>query len=91
LNGEIHFKQVSFNYPSRPNVPVLVNFDLRIQPGKKIALVGETGCGKSTFVGLLERFYDPDQGQILIDGSDIKNYNLKYLRKFVGYVGQEPV
>jgi ATP-binding cassette subfamily B (MDR/TAP) protein 1 len=91
LKGEIHFKQVSFNYPSRPNVPVLVNFDLRIQPGQKIALVGETGSGKSTFVGLLERFYDPDQGQILIDGSDIKNYNLKDLRKFVGYVGQEPV
>ena len=91
LKGDIEFKNVKFNYPSRPKVKVLDGIDLKIPQGKKIALVGHTGCGKSTIIQLIERFYDPDQGQVLIDGKNLSEYNLHGFRKFVGYVGQEPV
>jgi ATP-binding cassette subfamily B (MDR/TAP) protein 1 len=91
LKGDIEFRNVKFNYPSRPKVKVLDGINLKIPQGKKIALVGHTGCGKSTIIQLIERFYDPDQGQVLIDGINLSEYNLHGFRKFVGYVGQEPV
>jgi ABC-type multidrug transport system fused ATPase/permease subunit len=91
LEGHIEFKNVSFNYPTRPDVQVLKNFTLKIEPNKTVALVGSSGSGKSTIVGLLERFYDPIEGEILIDGIPIKDWNLKTLRGFIGLVGQEPV
>jgi ATP-binding cassette subfamily B (MDR/TAP) protein 1 len=91
LNGEIEFDNVTFSYPSRPDKTILSNFSMKIPKGKKVALVGETGCGKSTTVQLLERNYDPSSGRILIDGVDIKDYNLNSLRNHIGYVGQEPV
>lgn len=91
LVGDIEFKNVKFNYPTRPNIPVLTNLSMKITAGKKIAFVGETGCGKSTVIQLLERFYDPLDGEILIDDKNVKEYNLSALRKFIGYVGQEPV
>ena len=91
VRGEIEFKNVKFNYPTRPNIKVLENFNMKIPSGKKIALVGGTGCGKSTCIQLLERFYDPLEGEVLIDGIDLKSYNLTSLRKYIGYVGQEPV
>ncbi|RGB26342.1 multidrug resistance protein 1a, partial [Rhizophagus diaphanus] len=91
LEGHIEFKNVSFNYPTRPDVQVLKNFTLKIEPNKTVALVGSSGSGKSTIVGLLERFYDPIEGEILIDGVPIKEWNLKTLRGFIGLVGQEPV
>src|SRR3990167_10591354 len=91
IEGDIEFRDVEFSYPSRPETKVLNGLSLKIPKGKKVALVGETGCGKSTTIQLVERYYDPAQGQVLIDGRDIKDYNLKSLRRHVGYVPQEPV
>lgn len=90
LRGNIEFQQVRFSYPSRKDVYVLQNFCLSIKSGKTIALVGESGCGKSTVISLLQRFYDPDFGQILLDGVDIKRFQLKWLRQQMGLVSQEP-
>lgn len=84
--GKIEFKNVWFRYPTRKTDWVLRGLNLTINPGETIALVGESGCGKSTFVSLLMRFYDADQGEILIDGQNIKTYNLHDLRKTMGMV-----
>ena len=91
INGDIEFLNVHFTYPSRPDNKILNGVSLKIPAGKKVALVGETGCGKSTSIQMIERYYDPSSGVVLIDGKDIKEYNLTSLRKFIGYVGQEPV
>ncbi|CDW80084.1 abc transporter family protein [Stylonychia lemnae] len=88
--GEIEFKNVWFRYPSRKNDWVLKGLNLKIRPNETVALVGESGCGKSTTVSLLLRFYDPDLGSITIDGIDIKQYNLRSLRQTMGLVMQEP-
>uniref|UniRef100_A0A8D2LX38 ABC-type xenobiotic transporter n=1 Tax=Varanus komodoensis TaxID=61221 RepID=A0A8D2LX38_VARKO len=89
LRGEIEFKNISFSYPSRPDV--LKGLNLKIQPGKTIAVVGSSGCGKSTTIQLLQRFYDPVEGQVTIDGHDIRTLNIKWLRENIGIVSQEPV
>ncbi|KAJ1842409.1 hypothetical protein LPJ73_005812, partial [Coemansia sp. RSA 2703] len=89
--GEISFRNIHFSYPSRPDVPILKGFNLEIQPGQKVALVGESGCGKSTTIGLIERFYDPAEGDVIIDGVNIKEYNIGSLRHRIGIVTQEPV
>ncbi|KAF2069672.1 hypothetical protein CYY_009009 [Polysphondylium violaceum] len=91
LSGDIEFKNVSFHYPSRPDVPIFKSFDLSIKPGQTIGLVGDSGGGKSTVISLLERFYDPVEGQILLDGDDIKKFNVRALRQKIGLVSQEPV
>ena len=92
IKGKIEFKNIKFIYPSDKNQkPILNGLNLTIEPGKKIAFVGESGCGKSTTVNLIERLYDPVEGEILIDGIDIKEFNLEYLRSLIGYVQQEPV
>nr|XP_046482263.1 ATP-dependent translocase ABCB1-like [Neodiprion pinetum] len=91
INGQIVFKNVLFKYPSRPNVEVLKSLNLRINPGETVALVGGSGCGKSTCIQLLQRFYDPSEGQILLDGHDLKDLNVSWLRSNIGVVGQEPV
>ena len=92
FKGKIEFKNVKFIYPHDSSKRVILdNFNLTIEPGKKIAIVGESGCGKSTTINLIERLYDPVEGEILIDGIDIKKYNLNYLRDLIGYVQQEPV
>jgi ATP-binding cassette subfamily B (MDR/TAP) protein 1 len=91
LSGKIEFNNVSFCYPINPSYHVLNNISLTIEPGDKIAIVGESGCGKSTFTQLIERFYDVSNGEILIDGIDIKNHNLKQLRKSIGYIQQDPL
>ncbi|KAJ1957947.1 hypothetical protein GGI12_004874, partial [Dipsacomyces acuminosporus] len=91
LQGKISFTNVHFNYPSRPNIPILKGFNLEIRPGQKVALVGESGCGKSTTIGLIERFYDPHEGEVLIDDLSIKEYNIGSLRHRIGIVTQEPV
>ena len=65
LQGNIHFHDVKFNYPTRPNVPVLQGANIAVKPGQTVALVGSSGCGKSTIVQLLERFYDPLGGAIV--------------------------
>ncbi|KAF3639866.1 putative GDSL esterase/lipase-like [Capsicum annuum] len=91
IKGEIEFLRVQFCYPSRPEVTVLNNFSLQIEAGLKVALVGESGAGKSSIVALLLRFYDTNQGKVLIDGKDIRDYNLRKLRAQIGLVQQEPL
>jgi ATP-binding cassette subfamily B (MDR/TAP) protein 1 len=92
FKGKIEFKNVKFIYPhDHAQKVILDNFNLTIEPGKKIAIVGESGCGKSTTINLIERLYDPVEGEILIDGINIKKYDLNYLRDLIGYVQQEPV
>ncbi|KAH1128846.1 hypothetical protein J1N35_000224 [Gossypium stocksii] len=88
--GEIEFKQVEFAYPSRPESIIFKNFCLKIPAGKTVALVGSSGSGKSTVISLLERFYDPLEGEILVDGVSINKLQLKWLRSQMGLVSQEP-
>ncbi|MFT4106212.1 MAG: ABC transporter ATP-binding protein [Lacrimispora sp.] len=88
VKGNISFQNVSFEYPDDHN-PVLTNIDLDIKPGEKVALVGPSGGGKTTLCNLIPRFYDPTEGEILIDGQDIKNVTLDSLRSTVGVVQQD--
>ncbi|MFI6221415.1 ABC transporter ATP-binding protein [Nocardia salmonicida] len=89
LDGAIELRAVSFGYSSRART-VLDGLDLRIEPGQKVALVGETGAGKSTLVKLLARYYDPTEGAVLVDGVDIRRFRLRDFRKRLGVVPQEP-
>ncbi|CAO2044865.1 unnamed protein product [Urochloa humidicola] len=91
VKGEVDIREIDFAYPSRPDVIIFKGFSLNIQPGKSTALVGQSGSGKSTIIGLIERFYDPLAGGIEVDGRDIKTYNLRALRKHIGLVSQEPM
>ena len=91
LEGAIEFKNVSFTYPSRPDVQVLKNISFKVKPGEIVALVGPSGSGKSSCIALLERFYHPDRGDILVDNVPILEYNHKYIHKAIALVGQEPV
>ncbi|CAL9191007.1 unnamed protein product [Musa hybrid cultivar] len=90
LNGAIDIRGVDFAYPARPDVVIFKGFSLSIEAGKSTALVGQSGSGKSTVIGLIERFYDPLKGSVKIDRRDIKSYNLRSLRRHIGMVGQEP-
>ncbi|XP_055463525.1 ATP-binding cassette sub-family B member 5 [Psammomys obesus] len=89
--GNLEFREVSFFYPCRPEVPVLHDVSLCIEKGKTVAFVGSSGCGKSTCVQLLQRFYDPVNGQVLLDGVDVKELNVQWLRSQTAIVSQEPV
>ncbi|XP_058380773.1 ATP-dependent translocase ABCB1-like [Diceros bicornis minor] len=91
LEGNVTFNEVVFNYPIRPDVPVLQGLSLEVKKGQTLALVGSSGCGKSTVVQLLERFYDPLAGTVLIDGKEIKHLNVQWLRAHLGIVSQEPI
>ncbi|KAM0876030.1 hypothetical protein ACQ4PT_036431 [Festuca glaucescens] len=91
ITGHIAFADVSFSYPSRTKVTVLDGFGLAIEPGQRVALVGPSGAGKSTVFSLLLRFYEPSKGKVLVDGKDIRDYNLKRLRRQIGLVQQEPI
>ncbi|XP_047550292.1 ATP-dependent translocase ABCB1 isoform X2 [Lutra lutra] len=91
LEGNVTFNEVVFNYPTRPDIPVLQGLSLEVKKGQTLALVGSSGCGKSTVVQLLERFYDPLAGTVLIDGEEIKNLNVQWLRAHLGIVSQEPI
>ncbi|CAJ0585224.1 unnamed protein product, partial [Mesorhabditis spiculigera] len=91
LQGNIHIKNVKFRYPSRPEIQILKGVSLEAKAGQKIALVGASGCGKSTIVNLLLRFYDPEEGTVMIDGIDLKTLNVRCLRDQIGIVSQEPV
>ncbi|MGQ0679984.1 MAG: ABC transporter transmembrane domain-containing protein [Actinomycetota bacterium] len=88
--GAISFRNVTFSYPSRPEAPALKNFSLEIAPGETVALVGPSGAGKSTVLNLLLRFYDPQEGQVLLDGTDIALVHTSELRRRIGYVAQDP-
>uniref|UniRef100_A0A667GS53 ATP binding cassette subfamily B member 4 n=1 Tax=Lynx canadensis TaxID=61383 RepID=A0A667GS53_LYNCA len=91
LEGNVTFNEVMFNYPTRPDIPVLQGLSLEVKKGQTLALVGSSGCGKSTVVQLLERFYDPMAGTVLIDGKEIKHLNVQWLRAHMGIVSQEPI
>ncbi|TYH00251.1 hypothetical protein ES288_A10G259500v1 [Gossypium darwinii] len=89
--GSIELKNVDFCYPTRPEMLVLSNFSLKVNGGQTLAVVGVSGSGKSTIISLIERFYDPVAGQVLLDGRDLKTYNLRWLRNHLGLVQQEPI
>ena len=92
IRGDIKYRNVKFYYPSDINKKMIINsINLNIESGKKIALIGHSGCGKSTLVNLLERLYEVVEGEILLDGIDIRKYDIQYLRRIIGYVEQEPV
>ncbi|WEW55887.1 ABC multidrug transporter mdr4 [Emydomyces testavorans] len=87
---EIEFRDVKFTYPARPDVPVLKGLSFKIPPNKHTAIVGPSGSGKSTTVALIERFYDPCAGDVLIGGLNLRQVNVRYLRGSIGLVQQEP-
>ncbi|MGE0252776.1 MAG: ABC transporter transmembrane domain-containing protein [Dongiaceae bacterium] len=89
--GEIEFKEVSFTYPARPGHLILQNINFTVKTGEQLGIIGPSGSGKTTIFQLLLRFYDPAQGQILIDGIDCKNILPQELRKSIGLVSQDPV
>ncbi|KAK7282933.1 hypothetical protein RIF29_12063 [Crotalaria pallida] len=91
VKGEIELRHISFKYPSRPDIQIFRDLTLTIHSGKTVALVGESGSGKSTVIALLQRFYDPDLGEITLDGIGILQLQLKWLRQQMGLVSQEPV
>ncbi|EFB22674.1 hypothetical protein PANDA_001850, partial [Ailuropoda melanoleuca] len=91
IKGNVEFNDVHFSYPARANVKILKGLSLKVESGQTVALVGNSGCGKSTTVQLLQRLYDPDEGRISIDGQDIRTFNVRYLREIIGVVSQEPV
>lgn len=90
LEGDVEFRQVSFAYASR-DVRVLNSISLKVEPGETLGIAGTTGSGKSTVAQLLLRFYDPSEGSILLNGVDIKSWNLNHIREQIAWVGQEPV
>ncbi|KAI4351539.1 hypothetical protein L6164_005897 [Bauhinia variegata] len=91
ITGHLEFHNVHFAYPARPNLMIFEGFSIKIAAGKSMALVGQSGSGKSTIIGLIERFYDPIKGTVSIDNIDIKSYNLRSLRKHIALVSQEPM
>ncbi|CAH1394574.1 unnamed protein product [Nezara viridula] len=91
INGSIIFKDVVFSYPTKEDVQVFKKLNLKIEAGKTVALLGDSGCGKSTIISLLERFYHLNEGKIMIDGYDIYDINVRYLRSQMGFVSQKPV
>ncbi|XP_077124833.1 ATP-binding cassette sub-family B member 5-like isoform X1 [Ranitomeya variabilis] len=91
IKGNVEFKNIHFCYPSRPKVQVLKGFSLKVKPGQTVALVGQSGCGKSTTVQLLQRMYDPQEGMITVDGHDVRSLNVRHYREMIGVVSQEPV
>ncbi|KAG2949788.1 hypothetical protein PC118_g25310 [Phytophthora cactorum] len=89
--GKIEAADVNFTYPSRPDAQILRDYNVTIEPGQTVAFAGASGGGKSTLIGLIERFYDPTSGTIYLDGRDVKTLNVKWLRSQIGMVSQEPV
>ncbi|MFS8011200.1 putative ABC-type xenobiotic transporter [Helianthus anomalus] len=90
LTGHVEMCDVHFAYPARPSIKIFSGFSISIEAGKSTALVGQSGSGKSTIIGLIERFYDPMNGVVKVDGRDIRSYHLRTLRKFIALVSQEP-
>jgi len=84
--GKITFSDIKFAYPTRPDTLILDDFNLEIKKGTTVAFCGSSGSGKSTIVSLLERFYDPLEGRVKIDGIDLKEYHQDWLHETIGYV-----
>src|SRR5690606_28436458 len=91
VRGEIAFESVTFCYPSRPETATLSEFDLRLHPGETVALAGPSGAGKTTVLQLLLRFYDPQHGSVRLDGVDLRELPLGFLREQLALVPQDPV
>jgi len=91
IQGKITFKNVTFSYPTRTETSVMKKLNLEILPGQTVALVGPSGSGKSTIIQLIERFYDPNKGEVMLDDVDITEFDLKWLRRNIGLVSQEPI
>lgn len=87
-HGYIRFEDVTFSYPDNKDTPVIENISFTAEPGQTVAFIGSTGSGKSTLMQLIPRFYDVTKGRIVIDGYDVRDYNLKALRKKIGYIPQ---
>lgn len=90
MQGSVEFRDVHFRYPTRPEQPVLRGLNLTVKPGQYVALVGASGCGKSTTIAMLERFYDPLVGGVYVDGKEISSLNLAGYRNYLALVSQEP-
>lgn len=90
IEGHVEFRDVHFRYPTRPDVPVLRGLNITVKPGQYIALVGASGCGKSTTIALMERFYDPLAGGVFVDGREISMLELNEYRSHIALVSQEP-
>ena len=90
VEGAIELRDLHFAYPQRPGAEIYAGLNLTIEPGQTVALVGPSGCGKSTVVQLCERFYDPKAGAVLLDGTDLKELKVSWLRQQIGLVSQEP-
>ena len=90
MEGSIEFRDVHFRYPTRPEQPVLRGLNLTVKPGQYVALVGASGCGKSTTIAMLERFYDPLVGGVYVDGKEISSLNVNSYRNYLALVSQEP-
>ncbi|VDB95413.1 unnamed protein product [Peniophora sp. CBMAI 1063] len=88
--GEIELRNIGFSYPARPDVPIVRDLSIKFAAGKTAALVGASGSGKSTVISLVERFYDPIHGEVKLDGRDVKELNVRWLRGQIGLVSQEP-
>ena len=91
IHGDIELRDVYFSYPARPDEQIFNGFSLYIPGGTTAALVGQSGSGKSTVISLIERFYDPQVGEVLIDGINLKEFQLKWIRWKIGLVSQEPL
>ncbi|KAG1341836.1 ABC transporter B family member 11 [Cocos nucifera] len=91
IKGDVELKDICFSYPARPDQLIFDGFSLHIPSGRTMALVGESGSGKSTVISLVERFYDPQSGEVLIDGVNLKSLRLGWIRQKIGLVSQEPV
>ncbi|PZC77504.1 hypothetical protein B5X24_HaOG200315 [Helicoverpa armigera] len=91
LTGDIEFRDVYFRYPARSDVQVLNGLNLKINANETIALVGSSGCGKSTVLQLIQRMYDPDGGSVTASGNDLRDMNVRHYRNHIAVVGQEPV
>lgn len=91
MSGGVEMKRVHFAYPRRPETPVLRDFSLDVKAGTSIGIVGKSGCGKSTVIGLIERFYDVDHGSVKVDGVNIRLLDIQWYRRHMALVGQEPV
>jgi ATP-binding cassette subfamily B (MDR/TAP) protein 1 len=91
IRGDVELKDVYFSYPARPEQLIFDGFSLHVSSGTTMAIVGESGSGKSTVISLVERFYDPQAGEVLIDGINIKSLRLNWIRGKIGLVSQEPL
>ncbi|ALC42337.1 Mdr49 [Drosophila busckii] len=91
ITGRLRFDNIHFRYPARPDVEILKGLSVDVAPGQTVAFVGASGCGKSTVIQLMQRFYDPLQGSVQLDGHDLRALNVGWLRSQIGVVGQEPV